>query len=55
MNLPRLFANINKIGFGMCGGVERYEKAIATRRFRPKAAAADARCGVRLTLRHGAG
>lgn len=49
MNLPRLLdvleelgiddpivcANINKIGFRMCGGVELYEKTIATRRFRP--------------------
>lgn len=51
MNLPRLLdvlerqkidnpivcANINKIGFRMCGGLETYEKAIATRRFRPVA------------------
>lgn len=49
MNLPRLLdvldalaienpivcANINKIGFRMCGGIAAYEKAIATRRFRP--------------------
>jgi hypothetical protein len=49
MNLPRLLdlleatgidnpivcCNINKIGFRMCGGVELYEKTIATRRFRP--------------------
>jgi hypothetical protein len=49
MNLPRLLdvldelgvdnpivcANINKIGFRMCGGVDLYEKTIATRRFRP--------------------
>jgi hypothetical protein len=49
MNLPRLLdvleelgidnpivcANLNKIGFRMCGGVELYEKTIATRRFRP--------------------
>lgn len=49
MNLPRLLdvlealgidnpivcANINKIGFRMCGGVELYEKTIAGRRFRP--------------------
>lgn len=49
MNLPRLLdaldacgidnpivcSNINKIGFRMCGGVEQYEKTIATRRFRP--------------------
>jgi hypothetical protein len=51
MNLPRLLdvldelqvdnpivcASINKIGFRMCGGIERYEQAIATRRFRPVA------------------
>jgi hypothetical protein len=51
MNVPRLLdvldevgidnpivcANINKIGFRMCGGVELYEKTIATRRFRPVA------------------
>jgi hypothetical protein len=49
MNLPRLLdlldelgvdnpivcANINKIEFRMCGGREAYERAIATRRFRP--------------------
>lgn len=49
MNVPRLLdvldelgienpivcANINKIGFRMCGGIEAYEQAIATRRFRP--------------------
>jgi hypothetical protein len=49
MNVPRLLdvlekqgvdnpivcANINKIGFRMCGGMEHYEKIIATRRFRP--------------------
>src|SRR5258706_1018559 len=49
MNLPKLLdtldalaienpivcANINKIGFRMCGGVAAYEKAIATRRVRP--------------------
>lgn len=49
MNLPRLLdvletlgienpvvcANINKAGFRMCGGIAAYEKAIATRRFRP--------------------
>ena len=32
---PIVCANINKIGFRMCGGVETYEKTIATRRFRP--------------------
>jgi len=51
MNMPRLLdvldevgidnpvvcANINKIGFRMCGGVDLYEKTIATRRFRPVA------------------
>jgi hypothetical protein len=51
MNVPRLLdvldalgidnpivcANINKIGFRMCGGVELYEKTIASRRFRPVA------------------
>lgn len=49
MNLPRLLdaleevgidnpivcANINKIGFRMCGGVTLYEETIAQRRFRP--------------------
>jgi hypothetical protein len=48
MNLPRLLdvlervgvdnpivcANINKIGFRMCGGVPEYERALETRRFR---------------------
>ena len=34
---PIICANINKIGFRMCGGVETYEKMIATRRFRPVA------------------
>lgn len=51
MNLPRLLdtldacgivnpivcSSINKIGFRMCGGVEAYERAIATRTFRPLA------------------
>ena len=51
MNLPRLLdvldklgivnpivcANINKIGFRMCGGIELYERTIAERRFRPVA------------------
>jgi len=32
---PIVCANINKIGFRMCGGIEAYEKTIATRRFRP--------------------
>jgi hypothetical protein len=49
MNLPRLLdvldtlgidnpivcSSINRIGFRMCGGVELYERTIATRRFRP--------------------
>jgi hypothetical protein len=49
MNMPRLLdvletagvdnpivcANINKIGFRMCGGVALYERTIAERRFRP--------------------
>jgi len=49
MNLPRLLdvlqglgidnpivcASINKIGFRMCGGTAAYERAIATRSFRP--------------------
>lgn len=34
---PIVCANINKIGFRMCGGIELYEKTIATRRFRPVA------------------
>lgn len=34
---PIICANINKIGFRMCGGMEVYEKTIATRRFRPVA------------------
>jgi len=51
MNVPRLLdaldalgidnpivcANINKIGFRMCGGVDAYQNAIARRRFRPVA------------------
>ena len=51
MNVPRLLdvldalgienpivcANINKIGFRMCGGVALYESTIAQRRFRPVA------------------
>jgi hypothetical protein len=51
MNVPRLLdvldrlgidnpivcANINKIGFRMCGGIEAYEQTIATCRFRPVA------------------
>lgn len=34
---PVICANINKIGFRMCGGISEYEKTIATRRFRPVA------------------
>lgn len=51
MNLPRLLdvldevgienpivcANINKLGFRMCGGIDLYEKVIASRKFRPVA------------------
>ena len=58
MNVPRLLdaldalgidnpivcANINKIGFRMCGGVAAYEEAITTRRFRPIAMSVFA-CG----------
>jgi hypothetical protein len=32
---PIICANINKIGFRMCGGIELYEKTLATRTFRP--------------------
>jgi len=32
---PIVCANINKIGFRMCGGIAAYEKAIAERHFRP--------------------
>lgn len=32
---PIVCANINKIGFRMSGGIEVYQKTIATRRFRP--------------------
>lgn len=34
---PIVCANINKIGFRMCGGIPLYEQTIATRRFRPVA------------------
>ena len=37
MRISRYSANINKIGFRMCGGIELYEETIATRRFRPVA------------------
>jgi hypothetical protein len=32
---PIICSNVNKIGFRMCGGLDRYEAIIATRRFRP--------------------
>lgn len=32
---PIICSSINKIGFRMCGGLERYEKAIRERKFRP--------------------
>jgi hypothetical protein len=32
---PIVCANINKIGFRMCGGIELYEQTIASRQFRP--------------------
>ena len=34
---PIVCANINKIGFRMCGGIKLYEEEIASRRFRPVA------------------
>lgn len=34
---PIVCANINKIGFRMCGGIDAYERVIAERRFRPVA------------------
>jgi len=34
---PIICANINKIGFRMCGGIKLYEEVIASRRFRPVA------------------
>jgi hypothetical protein len=34
---PIVCANINKIGFRMCGGIETYEHTIAERKFRPVA------------------
>jgi len=34
---PIVCSNINKIGFRMCGGIELYERTIATRQFRPVA------------------
>ena len=34
---PIICANINKIGFRMCGGIKRYEEVIASRKFRPVA------------------
>lgn len=35
INNPIVCANINKLGFRMCGGMELYESTIATRQFRP--------------------
>lgn len=32
---PIICSNINKIGFRMCGGKERYEEVIRTKKFRP--------------------
>jgi hypothetical protein len=32
---PIICANINKIGFRMCGGLRKYEQTIAERKFRP--------------------
>lgn len=32
---PIVCSNINKIGFRMCGGIDTYERIIATRKFRP--------------------
>ena len=32
---PIICADINKLGFRMCGGMKRYEEVIATRNFRP--------------------
>jgi hypothetical protein len=32
---PIICSNVNKIGFRMCGGIDRYERIIATRKFRP--------------------
>jgi len=34
---PIVCANINKIGFRMCGGIEHYENTIKARKFRPVA------------------
>ncbi len=34
---PIICANVNKIGFRMCGGIELNERTIATRKFRPVA------------------
>ena len=34
---PIVCANINKIGFRMCGGIKLYEEEIASRKFRPVA------------------
>jgi hypothetical protein len=32
---PIICADINKLGFRMCGGMKKYEEVIATRRFQP--------------------
>ena len=32
---PIVCSNINRIGFRMCGGIDTYERVIATRIFRP--------------------
>jgi hypothetical protein len=37
---PIICANINKIGFRMCGGIDLYEKTLAEREFRPIAMSA---------------
>jgi hypothetical protein len=34
---PVICADINKLGFRMCGGMQKYEELIATRRFQPVA------------------
>jgi hypothetical protein len=32
---PIICSSINKTGFRMCGGIEKYEKTISERKFRP--------------------
>jgi len=39
---PIVCANINKIGFRMCGGIALYEQTIATRRFRRRGPSREA-------------